>query len=254
MKALLGNKKEPAMIIAGAKESAGETLALAQSIFSQFRADFRYKEYVRGCLNCGECTTGCPAARFYDFSPREMLQVALSDDPMVLYNAMQEKIWACLQCYTCTMRCRFGNEIAGIISVMRELAVKNGLESTKELLKPYSRVLLKIMTTGNQVSPDMIQPDFFPDWGPSATSKQSELSLLRKAIPIDVLQVTDAAWEVSLQTSLELFEIYKEAGVVDMVAAVDPDLVEMIEDIVADWKDEFEEMKKEYDSKVKQDA
>ncbi len=237
---------EPSMLLGGSRDLGLDTLKLAQDIYDQFTADPRYKEYVLGCLNCGECTTGCPAARFYDFSPREMLQVAMSNDPLVLLNAMHEKIWACCQCYTCNMRCRFGNDIAGIISVMRELAVKNGLDSAKEVLRPYTRILLKVMTGGTQVSPDMIQPDFFVDWGPDAVSKASDLKTLRKAIPIDVLQVTDSAWEVSMQTSLELFQIYQESGVIDMVRAVDPDLVEMITDIVDEWREEFEEMKEKY--------
>ena len=237
---------QPSMVIAGARPRDDQTEALAASIFRDFKSDFRYKEYVLGCINCGECTTGCPAARFYNFSPREMLQIAYQDDPLVLLDAMQEKIWACCQCYTCNMRCRFGNDIAGIISVMRELAVKNGLESAKEVLKPYSRILLLVMTKGTQVSPDMIQPDFFADWGPFAVARQTDIKTLRKAIPVDVLQVTDSSWEVSMQTSLELFQIYKEAGVVDMLKSIDPDLVEMIEDIVDEWREEFEEMKEKY--------
>ena len=92
----------------------------------------------------------------------------------------------------------------------------------------------------------MIQPDFFADWGPFAVARQTDIKTLRKAIPVDVLQVTDSSWEVSMQTSLELFQIYKEAGVVDMLKSIDPDLVEMIEDIVDEWREEFEEMKEKY--------
>lgn len=241
--------QSPSMIIAGARGHDRQSDETAKRISTEMRSDFRYKDFVLGCLNCGECTTGCPAARFYDFSPREMLQVAMSEDPDVLLDAMQEKIWACCQCYTCNMRCRFGNDIAGIISVMRELAVKNGLESAKEVLKPASRSLLKVMTHGTQVSPDMIQPDFFIDWDPKAVSKSGDLQLLRKAIPIDVLQVTDSSWEVSMQTALELAQIYEESGVLDMLRSLDPDLVEMIVDIISDWKDEFEDMKEKFGMK-----
>jgi heterodisulfide reductase subunit C len=246
---LKADLQSPSMIIAGAREHDKQSDETAKKIFAELRGDFRFKEFVLGCLNCGECTTGCPAARFYDFSPREMLQVAMSEDPDVLLDAMQEKIWACCQCYTCNMRCRFGNDIAGIISVMRELAVKNSLESAKEVLKPASRSLLKVMTHGTQVSPDMIQPDFFIDWDPKAVSKSSDLQLLRKAIPIDVLQVTDSSWEVSMQTALELAQIYEESGVLDMLRSLDPDLVEMIVDIISDWRDEFEDMKEKFGMK-----
>jgi heterodisulfide reductase subunit C len=29
-----------------------------------------------------------------------------------IYDAMQEKIWSCAQCYTCAARCPFGNSTA----------------------------------------------------------------------------------------------------------------------------------------------
>lgn len=92
----------------------------------------------------------------------------------------------------------------------------------------------------------MIQPDFFIDWDPKAVSKTSDLVALRKAIPIDVLQVTDSSWEVSMQTALELAQIYEESGVLDMLKSLDPDLVEMIIDIISDWREEFEEMKEKF--------
>ncbi len=235
----------PAMELTGRRRMTAAERSLAETIYQEFRADPRHEEFVLGCLNCGECTTGCPAARFYDFSPREMLQIAANGDATTLWDALQEKIWSCCQCYTCNMRCRFGNDIAGIISVMRELSVRHGVESTRRTLAPFGRSLTLLMTVGTQVSSDMIQPDFFRDWGPFATGsdKAWDVSpeIMRKAIPIDVLQTTRSAWEVSVQTSLELFRIYEETGVLDMLRGLDPDLTEMLIDIIEERREEFEE-------------
>jgi heterodisulfide reductase subunit C len=148
------------------------------------------------------------------------------------------------------MRCRFGNDIGGIISVMRELSVRHGLESARRVLAPFGRTFKLLTTVGTQLSPDMIQPEFFRDWGPAATPTEEtwgvSLEVLRKAIPIDVLQTTRAAWEVSVETSLELFRIYEETGVLDMLRAVDPDLVEMLVDIVEERREEFEAAKQRF--------
>jgi heterodisulfide reductase subunit C2 len=240
----------PEMELTGRRKTTDSERALADKIFTEFRADPRHHEYVLGCLNCGECTTGCPAARFYDFSPREMLQIAATGDATTLWDAMQEKIWACCQCYTCNMRCRFGNDIAGIISVMRELSVTHGLESTRRTLAPFGRSLTLLMTVGTQVSSDMIQPDFFRDWGPFATGSdqvwQVSADVMRKAIPSDVLQTTRSSWEVSVQTSLELFRIYEETGVLDMLRGLDPDLTEMLVDIIEERREEFGEARERY--------
>ena len=239
-----------ALRLTGAGPISEPDRQLAQTIYSEFHDDPRYHEFVLGCLNCGECTTGCPAARFYDFSPREMLQVASTGDAKTLWDAMQEKVWACCQCYSCTMRCRFGNDIGGIINVMRELSVQHGLESARRALAPFGRTFKLLTTVGTQLSPDMIQPEFFRDWGPRATRTPevwgSSLETLRKAVPIDVLQTTHAAWEVSVQTSLELFRIYEETGVLDMLRSVDPDLVEMLVDIVEERREEFAEARERF--------
>lgn len=240
----------PAMELTGRRRLSAEERALSETIFEEFRADRRHREFVLGCLNCGECTTGCPAARFYDFSPREMLQIAATGDATTLWDAMQEKIWACCQCYTCNMRCRFGNDIAGIISVMRELSVRHGVESTRRTLAPFGRSLTLLMTVGTQVSSDMIQPDFFRDWGPFATGSDKAwdvgADVMRKAIPSDVLQTTRSSWEVSVQTSLELFRIYEETGVLDMLRGLDPDLTEMLIDIIEERREEFEEARERF--------
>jgi heterodisulfide reductase subunit C2 len=240
----------PAMELTGRRRTTPDERSLAETIYAEFRADRRHREFVLGCLNCGECTTGCPAARFYDFSPREMLQIAQNGDATTLWDAMQEKIWACCQCYTCNMRCRFGNDIAGIISVMRELSVIHGLESTRKVLAPFGRSLTLLMTVGTQVSSDMIQPDFFRDWGPFATGSDKlwdvSSEVMRRAIPSDVLQTTRSSWEVSVQTSLELFRIYEETGVLDMLRGLDPDLTEMLIDIIEERREEFEEARERY--------
>jgi len=40
-----------------------------------------------------------------------------------IYDAMQEKIWACAQCYTCAARCPFRNSPGGLVMLMREVAI-----------------------------------------------------------------------------------------------------------------------------------
>ncbi len=244
----------PSMNLTGRQRMTAAARARADQMFTEFREDHRHREFVLGCLNCGECTTGCPAARFYDFSPREMLQIAQTGDATTLWDAMQEKIWACCQCYTCNMRCRFGNDIAGIISVMRELSVRHGVEATRRALAPFNRSLTLLMTVGTQVSSDMIQPDFFRDWGPFAAGSEQawgvSSKIMRQAIPIDVLQTTSSSWEVSVQTSLELFRIYEETGVLDMLRGLDPDLTEMLVDIIEERREEFAEARERYRAEI----
>lgn len=219
---------------------------VAKKFYEAVTSDFRYNEYLRGCLNCGVCTSGCPAAKFYDFGPREMIQYMMRGEYDKIYEFTNEKVWACVQCFTCSMRCPFNNEIAGLIMVLREYAAQMGLQSAKQVLAPYRRILLTVITTGNQVTPDMIQPDTFPDWGPQAVEESKNMDIYRKAIPVDLMQRTDIGWHASLQTAVEMMTIMIEAGVMDTIKAVDKDLYDMILDIYEERKQFLDDLKEKY--------
>jgi heterodisulfide reductase subunit C len=212
-----------------------------EEIFKDIQSDLRYDHELNGCLNCGICTATCPAAHYYDFSPREIVQLLWTENLEGIYDAMQEKIWACAQCYTCAARCPFSNSPGGLVMLMRETAIKHGMESAKNVLRPFSRVMLKLISTGNQLAPDMITRDHFPDWGPNISKVDAPLKVLRKAIPMPTLNTTATAWEVNLKTSVELYTIWEETGVLRQLETIDENLFDVITDFMdekrEDWKD-----------------
>jgi heterodisulfide reductase subunit C len=136
--------------------------------------------------------------------------------------------------------------------LMRETAIKHQMKSAKDVLRPFSRVMLKLISTGNQLSPDMINKDHFADWGPNISKVEAPLKLLRKAIPMPTLNTTATAWEVNLKTSVELYTIWEMTGVLKQLEGIDENLYDVIQDIMdekrEDWKDflaEQEEAKDE---------
>jgi heterodisulfide reductase subunit C len=154
---------------------------------------------------------------------------------------MQEKIWACAQCYTCAARCPFQNSPGGLVMIMREVAIKHGMDSAKEALRPFSRVLLKIVTTGNQLAPNMITPDGFADWGPKISKVDAPLNVLRKAIPMPTMHTMDTAWEVNLKTSIELYTIWEETGVLEQIEIIDETLFDVVTDVMDEKREEYNE-------------
>jgi len=212
-----------------------------QQIFSDIKSDFRFHHELNGCLNCGVCTATCPSAHFYDYSPREMVQLLWTENVEQIYDAMQEKMWACTQCYTCAARCPFRNSPGGLVMIMREVSIKHGMESAKSVLRPFGRVMLKLITTGNQLSPDMIQPDHFPDWGPNIQKVHGDLTVLRKAIPMKTLQTTSTAWEVALKTSVEMYTIWEMTGVLSSLETMDENLYDVIVDFIDEKKEDYED-------------
>ena len=202
-----------------------------QRLFDEVQADMRFPDYLYGCYECGICVAACPSARFYDFSPRRIAQAAAREDVELVYQQMQEDIWECSQCFSC-VRCPRGNNPGGIITVLREVAVNNGLRSAKEALEGYSRIIYKIMSTGTQVSPDMLQPDAFPDWGPEVKDVSDNLDLWRRALPPETLHTTTTGWAVDERTLIELYLIWFHTGALDMIKEVDEGLHMILQEVM----------------------
>ena len=208
-----------------------------ERMLAEVEADSRFPEFMKGCYECGICVAACPSARFYDFSPRKITQAVARQDAELVWEQMNKDVWDCSQCFSC-LRCPRGNNPGGVITIMREVAVKNGLHTAKEALEGYGRIIYKIMGTGTQVSPDMIQPEAFPDWGPDTREISSHLQLWRKALPPETLHTTSTAWDVSDKTLTELYVIWHLSGVLDMIKGIDPGLHMILGDVMEELLEE----------------
>ncbi|MEK6530291.1 MAG: 4Fe-4S dicluster domain-containing protein [candidate division NC10 bacterium] len=208
-----------------------------ERLFNEVKADLRFSDYLYGCYECGICVAVCPSARFYDFSPRRITQAVAREDVELVYEQMNGEVWECSQCFSCLV-CPRKNNPGGIITIMREVAVKNGLHSAKEALEGYSRIIYKIMSTGTQVSPDMIRPDAFPDWGPNAKETADNLEVWRRAMPPDTMHTTSSSWEVDDKTLTELYLIWHLTGVLDMIKTLDESLHMILVDVMEEKLEE----------------
>ncbi len=209
-----------------------------ERLFIETKSDPRYHEFLYGCYECGICVSACPSARFYDYSPRVIAQAMAREDVERIYDIIAEDIWNCAQCFSC-VRCPRQNNPGGLVTLLREVAVKSGLQETKDVLKGYSRVIYKVMLKGNQVSPDMLQPELFADWGPWVKNFSANMPTWKKAIPVDSIRgVTDAAWKVDRKTLLELYTIWFETGSMEIIKEVDEGLHDLLVDIM---QEELEE-------------
>ena len=184
-----------------------------KQLFDEVKADMRWETQLYGCYECGICVAACPSARFYDFSPRVFAQVMAREDVHSFYELLNDSVWDCSQCFSCT-RC------------------------PRQNLKAYSRIIYKIMSTGTQVAPDMLQPDFFPDWGPDVRQVSDNLDVWRRAIPPETLHTTELAWDVSEKTRLELYLIWKLTGNLEMIENIDEGIYMILEEVMEELLDE----------------
>jgi heterodisulfide reductase subunit C len=200
-------------------------------LVNEVTADPRFGEYLYGCYECGICVAVCPSARFYDFSPRRIAQALAREDVELVWEQMNGEVWECSQCFSC-LRCPRQNNPGGLVTILREVAVRNGLRSAQRALEGYSRIIYKIMSTGTQVSPDMIRPEAFPDWGPNSRETAENLEVWRRAMPPETMHTTSASWEVSDQTLTELYFIWYATGVMDMIKTLDESLHMILVDVM----------------------
>ncbi len=207
------------------------------SLFAEVQADPRFADYLYGCYECGICVAVCPSARFYDFSPRRIAQACAREDVELVWEQMNGEVWECSQCFSC-LRCPRKNNPGGLVTIMREVAVRNGLHSAKAALEGYTRIIYKIMSTGTQVSPDMIRADAFPDWGPNAKETADNLALWRRAMPPETMHTTSASWEVDDKTLTELYFIWYSTGVMDMIRTLDESLHMILVDVMEEKLEE----------------
>ena len=96
--------------------------------------DIRFEEGLNACMNCGVCTAICPAAEFYNYDPRQVVDTVQSGDNHEIEKLLKsETIWYCGECMSCKTRCPRGNAPGLVIMALRGLSQDLGffVESEK---------------------------------------------------------------------------------------------------------------------------
>lgn len=103
-------------------------------LFDMLTRDYRVKEGLNACINCGTCTAVCPAAEFYCYDPRRIVDIVQSKDEAEIEKLLKsETIWYCGECMSCVTRCPRKNAPGMIVMALRSLSIELGyfIESEK---------------------------------------------------------------------------------------------------------------------------
>lgn len=79
------------------------------------------------CFQCGTCTASCPSGRMTSFRTRKLIrqaQLGLKEEVL-----KSPDLWMCTTCYSCMERCPRDVQIVDIISVLRNMAIREGVMS-----------------------------------------------------------------------------------------------------------------------------
>lgn len=104
-----------------------------ENYYKLLTQDIRFEEGLNACMNCGVCTAICPAAEFYDYDPRKIVDTVQSGDNEEIEKLLKsETIWYCGECMSCKTRCPRNNTPGLIIMSLRTLSQKLGFFTESE--------------------------------------------------------------------------------------------------------------------------
>lgn len=103
---------------------------------------------VQECYQCGKCTAGCPVAHRMDVMPNQIIR--LTQLGQFDRAILADSIWQCVSCQTCTARCPQSVDCAGVMDVLRQLAVtsKFAVPARRQIVVFYKAFLRNIRRNG----------------------------------------------------------------------------------------------------------
>ncbi len=81
------------------------------------------------CYQCGKCSGGCPSVALMDILPNQVIRAVQIGIPEIALEA--NTIWICASCYTCTVRCPRGIDIARIMEALRQITLRENIDYIK---------------------------------------------------------------------------------------------------------------------------
>ena len=111
------------------------------------------------CIQCGNCSSACPAARYTSFRPRKFIHdIQTGQKEKILQS---EDIWYCYSCFSCNLRCPRSNNPGLLIHIIRDLARAAGFGWEKIL--PFKNFLVSLRDTGLGMTPFSIPIEVFEE-------------------------------------------------------------------------------------------
>ena len=156
-------------------------------LFDRLNEDYRFREGLNACINCGTCTAICPAAEFYKYDPRIITDTVQSKNEDAIEELLKsETIWYCGECMSCATRCPRKNAPGLIIMALRSLSMDTGLFILSEKGRQQYALTLalnnNILNYGYCVYPRTFKYKAHPEYGPVGKWIEDNLEAVHKKV------------------------------------------------------------------------
>jgi heterodisulfide reductase subunit C len=101
-------------------------------------------EKIMACFTCRTCTASCPITAVNEsFNPLRIIRLAIYGLKKEVLGS--DFIWLCSSCYACQERCPQGVSITEIMTLLKNMAVKEGhaptgVRAQLDLIKTHGRI------------------------------------------------------------------------------------------------------------------
>ncbi len=165
---------------------------------------------IKLCYQCGTCTGDCPTAFAMDYTPRQIIRmVRLGMREEVLSS---NTIWVCATCYNCTTRCPRGVKITEVMSALKGIAIREGIEAKNPKGPAFYKTFLEISEKYGRMFEAEFMLRFISKVPESLSKKVSELPA-QLPLGIELLKKGKFAFSPHRIKGLERFQsIYKKVG------------------------------------------
>lgn len=123
---------------------------------------------IRQCYQCAKCSGGCPGSSAMDYPPNQiirMLMLGMREEVL-----KSQTIWVCMGCNTCTTRCIRDIEVAGVMDILRQEAIRAGYVDNAEYVMSFNESFLwtvrsfgRLFETGMAMMNNMKTGNFMKD-------------------------------------------------------------------------------------------
>lgn len=139
-------------------------------LYDRLAQDYRIKEGLKACINCGTCTAICPAAEFYKYNPKTIVNIVQTqDDEQIEELLRSDTIWYCGECLSCVTRCPRKNAPGLVVMALRALSIETGLfvqsEKGRQQLPLMHAMQRNILNYGYCVYPKTFAYEKHPEYG-----------------------------------------------------------------------------------------
>lgn len=137
------------------------TLALSPTAINELVKEVKKLSGIklRDCYQCGKCSASCPMIFQMDYPPHQLIRFAqLGQRETILKSST---IWVCASCITCTARCPRDVDVAGLMDVLREMSIKEGLATkAQRKIQEFYNSFLEVIRSNGRLSEAMLMAKY----------------------------------------------------------------------------------------------